>query len=106
MSKNLLLRTLLNLFFSCYLFVTYGVLMCLQERRGGLKRAEMINCRDTYIVRVYRYTPDNPRAIIGVVETIGNQGRESFTNLDELWEILNEKRGKAAKKQGERKQTS
>jgi hypothetical protein len=60
----------------------------------------MLNCRDTYIVRVYRYTPNNPRAIIGVVETIGNQGRQAFTNLDELWEILNEKKGKAAKETG------
>jgi uncharacterized protein affecting Mg2+/Co2+ transport len=65
------------------------------------KKSEMINCRDTYIVRVYRYTPDNPSAVVGVVETIGNQGRQAFTNLDELWEILNEKKGKTAKKEGE-----
>lgn len=81
-----------------------------QERRGVLKKSEMINCRDTYIVRVYRYTPDNPRAIIGVVETIGNQGRQAFTNLDELWEILNEKKGKTTKKRerekGDGRQTS
>ncbi|HYA14861.1 MAG TPA: hypothetical protein VEF33_11030 [Syntrophales bacterium] len=42
----------------------------------------------SYIVRLYRYDKDNPRMIVGAVEKVGAQGRLSFTNIDELWEIL------------------
>lgn len=42
-----------------------------------------------YIVRIYRYENDNPKKIVGVVEEPEIEGRKAFTNLDELWEILN-----------------
>lgn len=44
---------------------------------------------DCYVIRIYREKPDDPRELVGVVERVGGQGREAFTNLDELWEILN-----------------
>jgi hypothetical protein len=44
---------------------------------------------DNYIVRIYRFEPDNPRSLVGVVEEVGAKGRNAFTNLDELWEIIN-----------------
>jgi hypothetical protein len=44
---------------------------------------------DCYIVRIYREVPDNPRQFIGTVETVGKKGKQAFTNLDELWQIVN-----------------
>ncbi len=46
---------------------------------------------ENYIVRIYRYQKDNPRRLVGTVESIENKGRgkRAFTNLDDLWEILN-----------------
>ena len=44
---------------------------------------------DNYIVRIYRFDKDNPRVLVGVVEEVGAKGRNAFTNLDELWEIIN-----------------
>jgi len=42
-----------------------------------------------YIVRIYRHEKDNPRKIVGVVEEPESEGKKAFTNLDELWGILN-----------------
>ncbi len=42
-----------------------------------------------YIVRIYRHEKDRPRSIVGTVEEVGTEGKRAFTNLDELWEILN-----------------
>ncbi len=44
---------------------------------------------DNYIVRIYRQEKDNPRKLVGLVEEVGVDSRLGFTNLDELWEILN-----------------
>ena len=49
----------------------------------------MKTCLDNYIVRIYRLEPDKPRALVGVVEEVGAKGKKAFTNLDELWEIIN-----------------
>ncbi len=45
-----------------------------------------------YIVRIYRHEKDRPRSIVGIVEEVGAEGKRAFTNLDELWEILNRSR--------------
>jgi len=45
-----------------------------------------------YIVRIYRHEKDRPRSIVGIVEEVGTEGKRAFTNLDELWEILNRSR--------------
>ena len=42
-----------------------------------------------YIVSIYRGEKDKPRSLVGVVEEVGLRGRKAFTNLDELWEIIN-----------------
>jgi hypothetical protein len=44
---------------------------------------------EDYVIRIYRFKKDNPRAIVGLVETVGKKGRIGFTTMDELWEILN-----------------
>ena len=46
---------------------------------------------DTYIVHIYRFQKDNPRGLVGIVESVEAKKREksAFTNFDELWEILN-----------------
>ena len=46
---------------------------------------------ENYIVRIYRFQKDNPRHLVGVVESVEGERREkkAFTNLDDLWEILN-----------------
>ncbi len=54
---------------------------------------------EDYVVRIYRLKKDNPRAIVGLVETVGKKGRIGFTTMDELWEILNSSIGDA--KEGE-----
>lgn len=44
---------------------------------------------DYYIVRIYRKGKNIPHNLLGVVEGVGIQGKKAFTNLDELWAILN-----------------
>ncbi len=46
---------------------------------------------ENYIVRIYRFQKDNPRHLVGIVESVEGKRREkrAFTNLDDLWEILN-----------------
>jgi len=45
---------------------------------------------DSYVVRVYRQEKNNPRLLVGTVEKVGQRGRSAFTNMDELWEIVDE----------------
>jgi hypothetical protein len=44
---------------------------------------------ESYIVRIYRGERDNPRSFVGIVEEVDSQRRTAFTNLEELWDILN-----------------
>lgn len=44
---------------------------------------------ENFIIRLYRFEKDNPRALVGLVEKPGKKGRIGFTTMDELWEILN-----------------
>jgi hypothetical protein len=44
---------------------------------------------NSYLVRIYRRGEDNRRVLVGVVEEPGVNGKKAFTNLYELWEILN-----------------
>ncbi len=62
---------------------------------------------ETYIIRIYRFQKDNPRHLVGIVESVEDEKKRkrAFTNLDDLWEILNsqmsetdiQKQGGAAK---------
>jgi hypothetical protein len=44
---------------------------------------------EDFIIRLYRFEKDQPRALVGLVEKVGKKGRIGFTSMDELWEILN-----------------
>ena len=44
---------------------------------------------NSYLVRIYRRMEGNPRLLVGVVEEPGVNGKKAFSNLYELWEILN-----------------
>lgn len=41
-----------------------------------------------YVVRIYRLDKKNPRHLVGIVEEIGTKEKKTFTNYDELWDIL------------------
>ncbi len=58
---------------------------------------------ENYIVRIYRFEKDNPRGLVGIVESVEDAGREkrAFTGFEDLWEILNSHRSEAdRRKQG------
>ena len=50
-----------------------------------------------YVLRIYRRDKNDPRRVVGVVEEIGVEGNRAFSNLDELWSILNSSKAKIAK---------
>jgi hypothetical protein len=54
----------------------------------------------SYIVRIYRAEKGNPRKFVGTVEEPHSAGKMAFTDLHELWEILNP--GKNIKIQGKK----
>jgi hypothetical protein len=43
---------------------------------------------DSYIVRIYRRAGRQPRILIGTVEAAGTGRKGTFSNIEELWEIL------------------
>ncbi|MEA3223191.1 MAG: hypothetical protein U9P49_08520 [Thermodesulfobacteriota bacterium] len=43
---------------------------------------------DSYLIRIYRREKDNPEAIVGTIEEIGTEERQSFKDLSELSEII------------------
>ena len=43
---------------------------------------------DSYVVRIYRRVKDNPRMLIGIVQQVGDEAKNAFSNFDELWSIL------------------
>jgi hypothetical protein len=63
---------------------------------------------ENYIIRIYRYEKDKPQKLMGIVETVGEEGKKAFTHVDELWDILNSSRnvvklGKGTKEREERR---
>lgn len=42
----------------------------------------------TFIVRIYRYDPDNPRLLVGDIEDSRTETREAFKTADDLLKIL------------------
>ena len=44
---------------------------------------------NSYVVRIYRRANNNPRLLVGVVEEPGVKEKKAFSNLYELWDILN-----------------
>jgi hypothetical protein len=46
------------------------------------------------VVRIYRSSPDKPDCLLGEAEEVGKKGVRSFRNLEELWAIVNPRKGK------------
>lgn len=44
---------------------------------------------NSFLVRIYRKAENNPRMLVGVVEEPGVKEKKAFSNLYELWDILN-----------------
>jgi hypothetical protein len=56
---------------------------------------------DSFILRIYRYDPSDPRKLTGLVETVdGGAERFPFTDIDELAAILNRCVGRQRKRRG------
>jgi len=47
---------------------------------------------DCYVVRIYRRTGKQSRILIGTVEVAGTEKKMVFSNVEELWEILKQKK--------------
>ena len=43
---------------------------------------------DSYIVRIYRRDPKNPKKTVGVVERAEGEGKRAFHDLEELMSVL------------------
>ena len=52
---------------------------------------------EDYVLRIYRRGRNDPRIRVGVVEEVGAEGNKAFTNIDELWSILNSSKAETAK---------
>ena len=50
-----------------------------------------------YVLKIYRRYKNDPRRVVGVVEEVGVEGKKAFSNLDELWSILNSSKVETAK---------
>ncbi len=50
-----------------------------------------------YVIRIYRRQKNDPRNLAGVVEEVGVEGDKTFSNLDELWSLLNSSKAQAVK---------
>ena len=58
---------------------------------------------DSYLIRIYRRDKENPEAIVGIIEEIGAEKKQSFGNLSELATIITKpKRGKRNRATGKR----
>ena len=64
----------------------------------------------SYLVRIYRRANNNPRLLVGVAEEVGVHEKKAFSNLYELWDILNPLRpkdtvrGKVKNRKGNKKE--
>ena len=53
---------------------------------------------ESYIILIYRGDKKHPRGLVGIVEEVGKKEKRAFTNLDELWDILNASRDRSKKR--------
>jgi hypothetical protein len=49
---------------------------------------------DCYVVRIYRRAGRKSRILIGTVEAAGTEKKQGFSNIEELWEILQRRNGR------------
>ncbi len=50
-----------------------------------------------YFIRIHRREKNNRRILVGVVEEVGVEGSKAFSNVDELWSILNPSKAETVK---------
>ncbi|TAL26210.1 MAG: hypothetical protein EPN94_03660 [Nitrospirae bacterium] len=55
------------------------------------KTDSKILSRDSYVLRIYRRDREAPEKIAGTIEIVEGGGKISFTNFDELKNILTQK---------------
>ena len=48
---------------------------------------------ESYVVRIYRRDGKKSRILIGTVEAAGSGRKMAFSNIEELWEILQRRKG-------------
>jgi hypothetical protein len=69
--------------------------ICRQSRalicRMDKKSSESDKIVTSHIVRIYRLDKTRRGEVLGVVETVGEHVKTAFTNVDELWNILESK---------------
>ena len=53
---------------------------------------------DHYIIRIYRREETHSRLLVGTVEAVETQEKKAFSNLHDLWNILNQRGGDIKKK--------
>jgi hypothetical protein len=60
-----------------------------------------------YIIHIYRCEKDNPRHLIGIVESVDDErrGKRAFTNFDDLWDILDSETSERALPQKRKSRT-
>jgi len=49
---------------------------------------------DSHVVRIYRRAGAKSRILVGTVEAAGTGRKEAFSNIEELWEILQRRKGR------------
>jgi hypothetical protein len=49
---------------------------------------------DSYVVRIYRCAGRKSRILIGTVEVAGTEKKQGISNIEELWEILQRRKGR------------
>lgn len=49
---------------------------------------EQKHLTDSYVIRVYRRSPDDAGSLVGVVEQVGGKATRAFHNKEQLWTIL------------------
>ena len=82
-----------------FLFVTFVAIRIIRKTWGS--------SMNSYLVRIYRRGENNPRVLVGLVEEPGVNGKKAFSNVYELWEILNPvKQEKSLKKKNNVKKIS
>ena len=50
-----------------------------------------------YVLRIYSREKNDSRKLVGIVEEVGAGGNRAFSNLDELWSILNPPKAETGK---------
>jgi len=58
---------------------------------------------DSYLIRIYRRDKENSESIVGIIEEIGTEKKQSFKNLSELSKIITQsKRRRSNRATGKR----